>query len=532
MRVRRVLAISTIAVVALLVVAVLILHTNTVQSRLLMWSVGELERRFNLDLTADDLHYNLVRRRVTLTNVRLAAKGHHEQPFFGANRVVVQLPWVVFRGRLQFDDVAIDEGRVLVYRDKNGVSNLPASRTRRDPNAPPRRIDVRGLTVRNLDFAYRDLQRDSEVSAQHVRTDLTYAVGEGASGPFAIESNLLVRFGNRRVVVSPIKGERRLRWHQSRSRRVGLTTDEGTIIVNGSIARVLDQPTLDLTLKGTADIARASLWAPPPIHVSGRAALEGTMKGAPSQFVMDTRVFAEHAEVGRERDVEIDAQSRLTPNALTVSKAVIHPATGGELIAAVEVPFGKTAPWWLTANYSGLDAATAFRLAEVAPLPFGAAIKGTARLDARPGQPFRLEVHNTSFPRAARGTAPLSGDIEFFVDGARWRANQKHRIGATAVSGDIGGIWNRQAVSRSTFGGALDVRSDDIGDAARTAALFGLSTPAIVARQSRTARRHGHARRARSRSRSLSAPRPRPVSTSRLWGARCSPPTSTPRRAP
>ena len=52
-----------------------------------------------------------------------------------------------------------------------------------DPNAPPRRIDVRGLTVRNLDFAYRDLQRDSEVSAQHVRTDLTYAVGQGAHLP-------------------------------------------------------------------------------------------------------------------------------------------------------------------------------------------------------------------------------------------------------------------------------------------------------------------------------------------------------------
>ncbi len=325
MRIRRVLAISTIAVVALLAAAVLMIHTNSVQSRILLWSVGELERRFDLDLTADDLHYNLLRRRVTLTNVRLAAKGHHEQPFFGANQVVVQLPWVVFRGRLQFDDVAVDEGRVLVYRDQNGVSNLPASRTRRDPNAPPRRIDVRGLTVRNLDFAYRDLQRDSEVSAQHVRTDLSYAAGEGASGPFAIESNLLVRFGNRRVVVSPIKGNAVFDGTNLDLAGVGLTTNEGTITVDGSIARVLDQPTLDLRLRGTADIARASLWAPPPIHVSGQAAIEGTMKGAPSQFVMDTRVFAQHAEVGRERDVEIDAQSRLTPNALTVSKAVIHP---------------------------------------------------------------------------------------------------------------------------------------------------------------------------------------------------------------
>ncbi len=479
MRIRRVLAISTVAVVALAVAAVLFLHTNFVQSRILDWSIRELERRFDLDLTADDLHYNLFTRRVTMTNVRLAAKGHHDDPFFAAKTVVVQLPWAAYRGMLHFDDIALQDARVDIYRDRNGVSNLPSARTPRDPNAPPRRIDARGLTIRNLNFLYRDLQRDIEVSAPNVRTDLAYVLGEGASGPFTVEGDMVVRFGQRRVVVAPVKGNAVFDGSNLALADVGVTTEEGTLKVNGDITRVLDSPTLDLTLKGTVDIARSALWAPPPVDVSGTAAIDATMTGAPSQFVLESRVTSPSMTVGHEPRVQLDAQSRLTPSSLTVSKAILHPSTGGEAVAAADVPFGKM-PWWLTANYSGLDAATAFRLAEVKPLPFGAAIEGTARLDARPGEPFRLEVHNSSTPRSVRGTSPLSGDIEFSVQGNRWSAEQRQSLGATMVSGRIGGTWNREAVLRSTFEGRLEMRTTNVGDAAQTAALFGLAAPAIM----------------------------------------------------
>jgi outer membrane protein assembly complex protein YaeT len=476
----RVLAISAIAVVAMIVTAVLVLHTNTVQSRILQWSIEELERRFDLDLTADDLHYNLARRRVTLTNVRLAAVGHHDDPFFAAKAVTVQLPWAVFRGTLRFDDIDVQDGRVFIYRDKNGVSNLPAAGRPRDPNAPPRRVDARGLTVRNLDFTYRDVQRDIEISAPDVRTDLGYAIGEGAKGPFAIESEMVVRVGKRRVVIEPVSGNAVFDSTNLDLIDVKLTTSEGTIAINGTIERVLDRSTLNLRLNGSVDLSRAAYWAPPPVHVSGTAKIDGTMIGPPTQFVLESTVSAPSAEVGHERGVRIQADSRLSPSGIEVPKAILRPATGGEIVTAVDVPFGKSLPWWLTANYSGVDAATAFRMAEVRPLPFGAANRGTARLDARPGQPFRFEVHNTSTPRTARGTVPLAGDVEFSIDGNRWRANQDHRLGATAVRGQLGGIWNRQAVSRSTFDGTLDVRSSNIGDAARTAALFGFATPAIV----------------------------------------------------
>ena len=186
-RLKRLLRIAALAVLAVAVIALLLLHTGPVQTRILQWSIGELERRFDLDLTADRLSFNLLTLRVVMTNVRLAAVGHHDDPFFTAESVEVRLPWAVYRGQLRYDEVVVNSGHVTISRDAAGVSNLPPGRGRRDPNAPPRRVDVRALLVRQLDFVYRDLQRDIEITTPRIRTDLTYEIGTGAAGPLAID---------------------------------------------------------------------------------------------------------------------------------------------------------------------------------------------------------------------------------------------------------------------------------------------------------------------------------------------------------
>ena len=474
------LAISAIAIAGLVVVILIALHTNPVQARILEWSVRELERRFDLDLIADDLQYNLAARRVTMTNVRLAAIGHRDNPFFTANAVTVRLPWAAYRGMLLFDEVIVEHGVVTITRDENDVSNLPPGRGRRDPNLPPRKINIRAVMVRELDFLYRDFKRDVEIRSPKVRTDLTYELGEGAEGPFAIDGGVDVRVRDRRVRVEPVKGRMLFDGSNVELEDVRLDTTDGNLVLAGVIDRALDRPTLNLKFKGTTDIANASRWTTPPVPLAGPATIEATMTGAPTAFVLDAHVIASGASIGREKGVALDAQSRLTPKTISVSRSTITPATGGSIQATVDYTFDDRTPWWIDARYQGLDAATAFRLADVAPLPFGAALTGTARLDRIPGEPFRLQINNQSSPRAARGTAPLAGDVEFSVSGSRWRANQRHRVGTTSVEGQIGGIWNRQAVTRSTFEGNLTVRSGDVGEAARYAALFGLGTPEIV----------------------------------------------------
>ena len=475
----RLLVIATIAVLAIVVVAVLVLHTNPVQARILNWSIEELERRFSLDLTADDLHYNLAARRVTMTNVRLAAVGHHDNPFFTARTVTVKLPWAAYRGQLRFDAVDIDSGSVTIARDAHGVSNLPPGRGTRNPDAPARHIDIRGLMIRNLDFVYRDAQRDIEISTPQIRTDLEWN-GEGAAGPLAIERDVLIRVRQRRVTMKPVTGLMVFDGSGVQLEAVRLDTSEGDFLLSGDIARALDQPTLDLTFNGTTELAQSSRWAPPPVPVSGEAKIAAHMTGAPSAFVLDAQVTAAHAKVGTHPSVAIDAESQLTLNRVTVSRATIRPDTGGEIQATVDVPFGAESPWWIKANYTGIDAATAFRLANVDALPFGATLSGRAIIDREPGKPFRLEVHNTSTPKSYPGTAPLDGRVEFVVEGSRWRANQDHRMGATHVSGQIGGEWNRQAATQSTFDGTLAVETENVGEAAQHAALFGFASPEIV----------------------------------------------------
>lgn len=477
----RLLAIAAIVVVAIVAIGLMVLHTNPIQSRVLQWSVGELERRFGLDLTADDLHYNLATRHVTMTNVRLAAIGHPDEPFFVANTVRVALPLAVFRGRLRFDEVAIDSGSVTISRDANGDSNLPPGGAPRDPNAPPRRIDIRGLQIRNLDFVYRDLQRDIEISTPRIRTDLMWSSSdERATGPLGIEQDVLIRIRDRRVTMKPVTGGMTFNGSDVGLDAVRLDTSDGTFLMSGEIDRALDQPTLNLAFNGTTELAQSSRWATPPIHIAGPAAIDARMIGAPSAFVLDATVVAESAEVGLERAVRIDAQARLTPNNVTVTRSSIRPATGGEVLATVDLSFAANSPWWVKANYTGIDAASAFRLAEVRPLAFGAALTGAALINRAPGQPFRLEVHNTSTPRNAPGTAPLEGTVEFLIEGNGWRADQDHRMGSTHVTGPIGGVWNRAAASRSTFDGTLTVDTEDVGEAARYAALFNLATPEIV----------------------------------------------------
>ncbi len=122
-----------------------------------------------------------------------------------------------------------------------------------------------------------------------------------------------------------------------------------------------------------------------------------------------------------------------------------------------------------------------FRLAEVDPLPFGAEAQRHGAASMRvPVSPFGWKFTTRRRRRAARGTAPLAGDLEFFVDDDRWRAEQKHRLGATSVSGNIGGLWNRRRCGARRLAESSTVSTADVSDAARTAALFGFAAPTIL----------------------------------------------------
>src|SRR5688572_28406090 len=99
-------------------------HTPMARNRAMAWAANFLTR-YHLELEAGNLGYNAVTRRITLTDVRLAAAGHKDRPFLVASRIEVRLPWSVFRRRFAIEHLIIDHGIVDIVRDANNVVNLP-----------------------------------------------------------------------------------------------------------------------------------------------------------------------------------------------------------------------------------------------------------------------------------------------------------------------------------------------------------------------------------------------------------------------
>src|SRR5262245_40744157 len=183
-RLWRALAIVAVLLAALVVSAVIVGHTSWARSRALNWAITVLDARYRLKLSASVLDYNALSRRVALSDVRLAARGHEDTPFFTAKRVEVRLPRSVYSGIFAIDALNIEDGVTDIIRDEAGVSNLPP--TTGGPTSPiARRVDIRAIAFQNFNLRYLDRARDLALSVPGMAANLT-AQQAGATGPFWI----------------------------------------------------------------------------------------------------------------------------------------------------------------------------------------------------------------------------------------------------------------------------------------------------------------------------------------------------------
>ena len=305
---------------------------------------------------------------------------------------------------------------------------------------------------------------------------------------------MLVRVGRRRIEHQarhrPDVVRRR---RTSNCRGVTLDTSEGQFTLDGKITRTLDQPTLDLIFKGTADIARASQWAPPPIHVAGHAAVDATMKGAPTAFVLDAHVsHSDDAEVGhgawRAHRCGVAADAEPHRGRAIDDRAGDRRRGARDRRCAVRRASGVVGAGGLARARCRLG------------VPDGRGARAAVRRRARPAprastalRASRSGSKCTTRPRRATRAARRrsQGNVEFFIEKDRWRAAQSHRLGALERRPDglaASGIDRRPADRRSKA--TSRSRPTDIGQSTRYAALFGLPSPSIVTQRDRAARRH------------------------------------------
>jgi autotransporter translocation and assembly factor TamB len=488
MRMRRAVAVSAAVAVVLALVLVALVHTPPVRARAFAWVTRTLDRSFGLVLTADTFRYNLFTGGATLTNVRLAAKGHEAQPFFTAARVQADLPLAAYAGSLILDDVAVEGGRVEVLTGADGVSNLPGDDTDEEPPATPRTLALRGLHLTDFTFLYDDRSGPLRVAATGIDAALDHRairVFDGITGPFAVRGGVDVQLGERALRVEPIDSrlafdgstvsmqDLPLSLHFSQ----GLSPTPSRLSISGRVTRVLDAPALELTFDGQVNVAEAATWAPPPMPVAGTTRVKGSLIGPAGSPEIAVRFDAEALTVGTERDLTAGGELLIDTERLTGNRVVASPASGGQVEATFDVPFGD-APLTANATWEGVDARVFLRVANIDERPIGARLDGQARFAG--GAEQQLAVRADFSAMRERGVTPLDGRIEMDVRGTRWTLTHTARTGGVSTTGSAGGQLDADAVMNSTIAGPVTVTVTSLAEASDSLAPHGLELPAAI----------------------------------------------------
>ena len=471
-RIRRGLVILAALVAGVIVAALVAAHTPWARSRALTFA-RDFVTRYNLVLETGSLGYNALSRRVTLTDVRLAAKGHEQRPFLVASRIEVQLPWAVYRRRFAIEHLKITGGIVDIYRDANNLVNLPPGSTRPTPEQP-RRLDIRGLTLDGLDVQYADAARNWGVKIPRIESELVNTA-LGAKGSFAVRGELSVRLRDRVMTMAPFETVMAFDGSNVLLEEARLASSELDAFIAGKIQRVLDSPALDLTLKGSVNLDNAIKWVPPPpVPVGGLATIEGTITGPARDLATDLTVSSNTLSVGRERHLDLAGPIRVTFESFSGHDLLITPESGGQIRARFKVPWGRAAVSSASAEWSGLDSQAALRLADVEPQPIGAAFAGSGTFTF--GEPRRFAIVNRSTGRAGRGVVPITGKITATIVGDDYVYDMDHTLpGFRSVVGQIAGRINRRDALLSSIsrGGLASIT--DVAVAADSIATLGFS---------------------------------------------------------
>src|SRR6478736_4502720 len=477
-RVRRGLMFLAAAAMGVILAVLLGIHTPWARSHALAWA-SEFVTRYHLELEAGQLGYNALTRRITLSDVRLAAQGHHDRPFLVASRIEVQLPWSVFRRRFAIDHLIIDGGIVDIVRDENNVVNLPPGSTAPTPERA-RQLDIRSLTLNGLDVQYEDRFRNWGVKVPRIESELLNTA-LGAHGTFAVRGQLAFHLRDRVMTMSPFETVMTFDGSNVRLDQAKLSSTEIETFLSGRINRVLDSPVLDLALTGTVNLDQAIKWVPPPpVPIAGSATIEGGIKGPASSMMVDLAVHSNTLDVGREHDLSLAGPLRVTFDAFSGHDLMITPQSGGSISAKFNVPWGKDIISTAAAEWSGLDAQAAFRLANVDPLPIGARFEGKGTFEF--GDPRRLVVSNRAIGAGGRGVVPMTGTIAATIVADDYKFDHKNSFPGFEFEGRMSGHFNRTTALLTTMSGPAHARVSDVGQAGASVQTLGFPIADIMLR--------------------------------------------------
>ena len=475
-RIRKGLIILTALAVGLMLAAVLAVHTPMARSRALAWSSNFLTR-YHLELEAGNLSYNAFTRRITLTDVRLAAEGFRDRPFLIASRIEVKLPLSIFRRRFAIDHLVIDQGIVDIVRDKNNIVNLPPGSSGPTPDRA-RRLDIRSLTLNGLDVQYEDQVRDWGVKVSRIQSELLNTA-LGASGNFGVRGGITFRLRDRTMTMAPFETVMTFDGSNVSLEQARLSSSEVEAFLSGPIKRVLDSPSLDLSIKGSVNLDTAIKWVPPPpVPVTGRATIEGKITGPVRNFVVDLNVHSNTIDVGREKELNLAGPVRVTFDAFSGHDLIISPRSGGSINAGFTVPWGKASISTAEATWKGVDSVAALAMANVDPQAIGGTFEGRGTFTF--SSPRKFVISNRSYGHGGRGVVPMTGTIDATITGDDYVFEHRNSFPGFEFEGRMNGTIKSGAATLSTMNGRAHAKVGDVAQAAQSVATLGFPVADIM----------------------------------------------------
>jgi outer membrane protein assembly factor BamA/autotransporter translocation and assembly factor TamB len=461
--------IAALAAAGATVAVAIIIHTPPVRALVLRYALRTVQANYGLRVDASRLDYNLPALRLGLADVRISAADG--PPFFEAARIDVRVASSTLTGRVALDEVAATGALVRIIRDRDGRTNLPASSGSSGEPAP---LPVANLSLPDLRVELRDEPGDVAFTVPSVAIAFS-----ARSGRIALDAPAQVRVGATSTQLTRLSGDATFDGRDLTLRNLQAIASEGTVRVDGTLALIRRDPSVDLSVRSSIDVQQASRWGLPPAQAPrGIVAATGRVSGPLARPSATLDLSSDGLQWSTMAVSNVRGSLSVDPDTLVIDRFSLT-IGGGEVSGrgSLALPANGSADAELT--WSGIDAATLTRQLGRSDLVPAGTLSGSARarrpgLAVQPRQSARqpdagplagidadIRVHVSDAPNA-RHMIALPGDAHLVLTNGTWRLDARHRVAnvapiAVVLRGDIAAEPARSRLSGNVQLAATDV---------------------------------------------------------------------------
>ena len=464
------------------------LHAPPGRRFVLAFASRILDDRYDVQLQAARLDYNLFTLNFELTDPSLSTADEVDSPFFTASRVHVDLPWSAAIGSFALTLVETDRPTISLAQSPDGRWNLPRGGGEPGGTSAPFVLPpVRNLSLTDLGINVRAADYDLSATAVGLQLATDSESSSPLAGPLHIGQPIRIRWGDQQTSIDQLDAQLVFDGENLDLERLALELPEGNLVVQGRASSLFGEPTLDLSYQTEVVLDHAAAWWRSDHRVVGLATGRGTVTGPLAAPHVTTEMETSGLKWGKVSELAVRASTRLEPGRFIIDTATASYGDGqldvSGQVALVDPPESSQ----VEATWRDLDMLALARQLEL-ELPYTPAgfVSGDGLLTWMEWTPeaIQFETEITSRAHADQdGIVPVGGSARVDASGGRWTAelddvsipglSVRSRLEGTLPPGDA-------PLSGATVEGNLVVEASDLAQIAQTFTLPGLVGDAVA----------------------------------------------------